>query len=440
MVSLKSSQMGRWQWSVSLLLLMATMINYMDRQTLANLAVRITDQFQLSDQQYGDLEFVFGVAFACGSLFFGILADIVPVRILYPLVLVAWSAVGFATGLTTGYASLFWCRGLLGFFEAGHWPCALVVTHAILRPSDRALGNAILQSGASLGAILTPLIILALVASNSQPEAWRSPFLIIGGIGTLWAILWLVVVRGGSLARPAADPGPADSGPADSGPADSGQVHEPNGAGPWLVSLFLNRKFWAMVVMVVSINGTWQLIRAWLPKFLQEGRGYPETTTWLFNSAYYIATDVGCLAAGGSALWIARRGLSVHASRLGVYALCAGLSALTCVAATLPASWLLLGILLVVGAGTLGLFPCYYSFTQEIDPLRVGKITGVLSFVAWLAQSPIHHFFGRFVDATGSFDTVMAVTGLAPLAGLLAMLVLWPRQSDAESPSGVSEG
>ena len=54
---------------------MATMINYMDRQTLANLVVRITEQFRLSQEQYGDIEFVFGVAFAFGAIFFGMVAD-----------------------------------------------------------------------------------------------------------------------------------------------------------------------------------------------------------------------------------------------------------------------------------------------------------------------------------------------------------------------------
>ena len=403
------------------MLLMATMINYMDRQTLANLAVRITEQFDLTQEQYGNLEFVFGVSFAAGSLVFGVLADIVPVRLLYPFVLVAWSCVGFATGLTTGYSSLFWCRALLGFFESGHWPCALVVTHSILTGSDRALGNGILQSGASIGAIITPLIIWTLVTESTEPDVWRSPFLIIGGVGIVWAVAWLVIVPRGSIVKTTVTTAGSSSAPTNRF---------------WLWELLENRKFWALVLMVVSINCTWQLLRAWLPKFLQQGRGYSEETTLLFNSAYYVSTDVGCLAAGAIALWLARRGSTVHGSRLAVYGICAALSALTLAAAAMPAGWVLLGLLLLVGAGTLGLFPCYYSFTQEIDAARVGKITGVLSFLAWLIPSPIHHYFGRFVDATGSFDIVIAVIGLAPLIGLLAMLVLWPTQPD-EFPSGV---
>ena len=68
-----------WAWWVSGLLLLATMLNYMDRQTLANLSVRITDEMSLNQEQYGDLELVFGWAFALGSITFGVLADRLPI-------------------------------------------------------------------------------------------------------------------------------------------------------------------------------------------------------------------------------------------------------------------------------------------------------------------------------------------------------------------------
>src|SRR5918995_1399502 len=85
-------------WWIGCLLLLASAINYMDRQTLSNASVRITEEFDMSQEQYGNLEAGFGWAFAVGSLFFGFLADKVSLRWLYAVVLLLWSSVGFTTG------------------------------------------------------------------------------------------------------------------------------------------------------------------------------------------------------------------------------------------------------------------------------------------------------------------------------------------------------
>src|SRR6185436_4946838 len=95
-----------WKWWVCGLLLLASAINYMDRQTLANAAVRITTQFQLNQEQYGNLELAFGWAFAVGSVVFGVMVDRWSVRWVYPVVLVLWSVTGFATGLVQSYDGL----------------------------------------------------------------------------------------------------------------------------------------------------------------------------------------------------------------------------------------------------------------------------------------------------------------------------------------------
>jgi MFS transporter, ACS family, hexuronate transporter len=416
-----------WQWQVSVLLLLATMINYMDRQTLANLAQRITEQYGLTDAQYGNMETVFGLAFAVGSLFFGILADRVSVRWLYPSILVAWSLVGVATGLSQGYWSMLICRGLLGFFEAGHWPCALIVTQSVMARSERVMGNSILQSGASLGAIVTPLIILSLVGSSVHADAWRVPFLVIGCVGLVWAVLWFWIIRPGDLSRPHTIADVEVEGAHAASSVRGGQVR----SSGWLFNFLADRRVWALMLMVISINTSWQLIRAWLPKFLQAGRGYSEAHALLFNSVYFIATDVGCILAGVIALALVRRGLSVHSSRVLVYLGCAGLAALTTVAAVLPQGWMLLMVLLLVAAGTLGVFPCYYSFTQEVSTQHMGRLTGLLSFAGWLASSPMQTLFGMVVDRTGSYDFNLAILGWAPLVGLFGFWLLWPATTTA---------
>src|SRR4051794_28356821 len=121
-----------WIWSVCGLLLLATMLNYMDRQTLAQMAERICRELDLSDAQYGQLETGFGLAFATGGILTGLLADRVNVRWLYPAMVLGWSTVGFATAWATDFTSLLICRVLLGLFEAGQWPCALVTSQRLL--------------------------------------------------------------------------------------------------------------------------------------------------------------------------------------------------------------------------------------------------------------------------------------------------------------------
>jgi len=408
---------GSRGWGIACLLLLATMINYMDRQTLANLIPRIRAEWRLSNEQYGDMEVVFGIAFAAGSLAFGILADRVSVRWLYPLILVAWSAVGFATGLTRGSGSMLVCRGLLGFFEAGHWPCALIVTQAVINRGERVLGNSILQSGASLGAILTPLVIRLLVGDSAEPDAWRLPFFVVGAAGLVWGGLWLWLVPPGLL-------------PAGGAPAGETPRH-------WLARILGDRRFWALVAMVVAINTSWQLVRAWLPTFLQQGRGYSEAEALYFNSVYFLFTDVGCIAAGAATLWLCRRGVGVHSSRVLVYLGCALLAALTTLAAALPAGWALLATLLAVAAGTLGVFPCYYAFTQELSVSHLGRVTGLLACIGWLASSPVQKLFGFVADRTGSYDLNLAVLGWAPLAGMAVFMALWPRE---DRPAPVKRG
>src|SRR5919201_1414901 len=93
---------SRTAW-ICVLLLLASAINYMDRQTLANAGVRIREEFTMSNAQYGNLETGFGWAFAVGSLLFGFLADKVSVKWLYAAVLLLWSAMGFASGFAPDY-------------------------------------------------------------------------------------------------------------------------------------------------------------------------------------------------------------------------------------------------------------------------------------------------------------------------------------------------
>lgn len=392
-----------WKWYVCGLLLLATTINYMDRVTLANASVRVTKEFGLSEEQYGNLELYFGWAFAVGSLVFGLLADRVRVYWLYPVVLAGWSIMGMVSGWTSSYSELLICRILLGFFEAGHWPCALKTTFALLDTKDRTMGNSVLQSGASIGAIVTPQIMKALM--TDEIGSWRGAFVIVGAVGLGWVVLWFVSMRPREL--------------------ETAPPVEKAAGGPQLFDLILSRRFWALALLITGTQTVWHIYRVWLMKFLQTGRGYSEAAALDFQSAYYIATDVGCVLAGVVSIWLAKRGLNAHGARRWVYAGACLLTSLSVTLPWLPQGWLLLGVLLIIGGGALALFPCYYSFVQEISATHVGRITGLLSMWVWAVTSPLHKLFGWIADKTGSYDEGLVIAGLAPWLGVIAMKLLW---------------
>jgi len=106
---------------------------------------------------------------------------------------------------------------------------------------------------------------------------------------------------------------------------------------------------------------------------------------------------------------------------------CGLLTALGAVVAVLPAGPAMLAILLLIGAGALGLFPIYYSLTQELSSRHQGKVTGSLGCIAWLGSAYMHWQIGRWVDRTGSYSTVLLVTGFLPLAALVVLVLFWDR-------------
>jgi MFS family permease len=479
-----------WKWWVCGLLLLASMFLYMDRQTLGNVSARLLWEFDLTNEQYGNLGFAFGIAFACGGLTFGFIADRFGVYWLYPFVLTGWSVAGFATGFAETYQDFMNCRIALGFFEAGHWPCAMKTVQLLLPRADRGMGNSVLQSGASVGAVATPIIMVLMLASFSSgawmlmntrldanatdaettaevssllheqsyfktranekkveevvaeirarksadsnltaaeaagiidkdkqqkeqyiPGAWRPPFFIIGAAGISWVLLWLVTMRRRDL--------------------DPANAAEPEPTGTPLWDVIKDRRFIILLAIGACINTPWQLIREWLVLLLIH-RGYTEKFAQLFNSAYYIATDIGCLLAGAATLWLAKRGATVHQSRVRVFGVCAALIALTTVAAYLPKGWLLLGVLLIIAGASLGVFPIAYAMKQDLAREHMGKITGLVGASAWLTSAPMQKVFGWLRDTTGSFKIGLAVVGWLPLIAFALIIFCWPKDKTAD--------
>jgi ACS family hexuronate transporter-like MFS transporter len=408
-------------WVVCGVLLLATLLNYMDRQTLAVTLPTLKQEYNLAEARVGMVEGCFGYAFAAGSILFGWMADRVGPRRLYPVVLAGWSLAGIATagaGIpwivawfestadepgTGVFRWLLLCRTVLGLFEAGHWPCALLTVRAILVPRDRPLGNGILQSGASLGAILVaPYVEL----TDRMGLSWGFPFWSIGLVGLAWVPLWLWVVSRHDLSRPKDDPTVLT--------ITSAATH-------------LTRRIIVLAIVVATLTISWQFLRAWIALFLQDYHGYTPLATRALMPGYFIAADVGCILSGALVSRLTSRGWPVQSARQLGYAIFTMLAAAAAVIPFAGNGFFMVALLYMAGAGILGLHPYYYALTQELSLTRMGILSGALAAWGWIASSSTQILLGRHIEATKSYELGLMIVGLAPVVGLIVLLFCWPR-------------
>jgi ACS family hexuronate transporter-like MFS transporter len=414
--------------------MLATIINYMDRLALNQMAVRIKTYFSLSNYEYSVLESAFSFAFAIGAVTTGYVVDRISVRWVYPFMVLGWSTAGVLTGFAGGFWMLLTCRFALGLFESGNWPCGIRTTRAILRPQERSLGNSIFQSGTALGAVITPLLVLALLrsadpgepqrhaimsvtggtyaaVSGAPADTWKYPFRVIGSLGVVWVVLWFVTVPASMLQR----------------------REEGAGVNARFRDVIRDIRFWVLFVIVIAINITWHGYRAWLPLYLQQQRGFSEVEMSRFTTLYYLVADIGSWTVGGMTLLLCRRGMGIHRSRTLAFGLCAFMTMGTLAVPFLARGWPLTIGLLVVAFGALGLFPTYFSLTQDLSARHQGKVSGTLGAAAHISLAAIYPLEGMISDLTRSYELVLGGVGVAPILAFAFLLWKWPARPTASA-------
>jgi ACS family hexuronate transporter-like MFS transporter len=404
----------RWKWAVVLMMLMATVINYMDRQTLGSLASYIKADFTLNEQGYGTLEAIFGYSYAVFLVVAGFAADRWNLRWLYPLALLIWSAAGFATGFVETLLQLQICRAILGAGEAFNWPVAVGIIRRIIPRESQAFANGLFNSGMTLGAVLTPLLVIGMVGPHG--EGWRRLFIIVGAAGSIWVLVWLWCTRG----------------------SRAGEMAQPNkedvtttAAVPFR-SVLSMRTFWITLAVGTAVNMSWHFYRVWLPRHLVVDLEFSDRELQYLLIAFYLTADIGSIVSG----WIARKLVterrSVERARK-IVVVSAGLLCLVAMPVVLaPGRTLMVPLYCLVGAGIMGTFTMFYAFAQDIAPGHVSKCVGLIGAFVWFINSRLHPLIGHFADthslAIGKFAPMIAVAGVLPLLAALFALT-WPEKA-----------
>jgi MFS family permease len=170
---------GFWtKLGLCLLMFLATIFNYLNRQTLSILAPTLQPQMQMGNEALGWLFAGFYYSYTLFQFAVGPVLDRFNLRWCFALAVFAWSTVSGMTGLATGFAGLLVFRLLLGVMESANWPASLRIVARVFPPKERTLASGIFTSGTSVAALIAPGLILAILATSG----WRWAFV----AGALW--------------------------------------------------------------------------------------------------------------------------------------------------------------------------------------------------------------------------------------------------------------
>jgi ACS family hexuronate transporter-like MFS transporter len=195
--------------------------------------------------------------------------------------------------LIVGFYSFAVLSFVLGFGEAGNWPGAAKMVAEWFPVRERALGMAIFNSGAALGSVIAPPLIIGL----QLQVGWRMTFLLVGSLGFCWLAAWLLFFR-------VPEEHPRISAE-ELSYIQQGRNPESRSSIQTVkaVRLLRTRQVWAIIVARLFVDPVWWLFVLWLPEYLNKSRGFSVKQIGMFAWLPYLAASVGSLFGG----WLAGR-------------------------------------------------------------------------------------------------------------------------------------
>jgi len=179
-----TGRIPRLRWLIITLIFCATVINYIDRQTVSVLKTAISDDLGLSNADCAAIQNSFLVLCGISQMVSGRIYDRIGTRLGFVFSIIVWSfAAMMHAAARTAFAFRLW-RGVLGFGEAGNWPGAAKAVGEWFPVRERALGMGIFNTGAALGGAVSPPII----AWMATAYGWRSTFVLTGLLGAAWCL------------------------------------------------------------------------------------------------------------------------------------------------------------------------------------------------------------------------------------------------------------
>ena len=287
------------RWWVVTLIALATVINYIDRQSLSVLWPEIAKELypghtaNETKSIYALISIIFVFSYAFGQAIFGKIFDWVGTRIGFVLSIGVWSIATALHALARGVLSFGIFRAILGVAEAGNWPGATKGNAEWFPTKERALAQGIFNSGAAIGGIIS----IPLIAFLTIYFSWKSIFILIGLFGLLWLIPWWILVK----APPKKHPWITDEERAyiltgqknEDFDGENEQEYNPN-----TKELLGHKQSWGVILASAAIDPIWWLFVFWIPIYLNEVYGMDVKSIGLYGWVPYVGAMLGAWFGG----------------------------------------------------------------------------------------------------------------------------------------------
>jgi ACS family hexuronate transporter-like MFS transporter len=376
----------------------ATVINYLDRQTLSVAAPVLREQFHMTNTDYSRVLFAFLLAYTIMNGISGPLIDRLGTRLGYGLCIAWWSVAAFLHAFARGAMSLAIFRFLLGMGEAGNWPGGVKVVAEWFPERERALAAGIFNSGSAVGAILAPPVVVYIISRFGWPAA----FALVGITGFVWLAVWWPVYR---------VPAHFAGGPA---------LMPSNGVP--VRQLVRSRFVLAFTFSKIFLDPVWYFYIFWFPEYLKSARHFDLTSIGAYAWIPFAVAGVGNFAGGVLASFLLRRGLSVTVARKAAVTFFAVLMLSAIPAVLAQEAWASIALVSVAMFGYTGSLANMLPMPADVFPgSAVASVYGLASMGSGFGGMVFTLITGWMVDHY-SYTPVFIGFGIMPL---ICALILW---------------
>ncbi|AWB58531.1 MULTISPECIES: MFS transporter [unclassified Colwellia] len=293
-------KMKNLRWWVIALIALATVINYIDRSALSVLWPDIVedlfpDESALERKQiYANISIVFILSYAFGQAIFGKIFDWIGTRLGFVLSIGVWSLATAAHAFAQGVLSFSIFRAILGVAEAGNWPGAAKSNADWFPTKERALAQGIFNSGAAIGGIIAiPLIAYLTVYFN-----WQMVFIVIGLVGLLWLIPWIILVKAPPKSHPWITDEEREYILTGQRNPDADCTLDEKEYNPSTKELLSRKESWGVIIASAAIDPIWWLFVFWIPIYLNEVYGMDVKSIGIYGWVPYVGAMFGAWFGG----------------------------------------------------------------------------------------------------------------------------------------------